>query len=141
LGEIKIGKCLCGNCNKNIEDDKSSWYALKNSFFDILGTIYQKLRYHHVSYLGISGIMSSIIPRSKTTIFRDFNRSMEDVEIPELEKTYIVNYDEQYPKEGRTQKYRLTIVFNDTFQIIVFNDTFRTNLELTIARDLPYSYR
>jgi hypothetical protein len=114
LGEIKIGKFLCSNCNKTIEDDKSSWYALKNSFFDTLGTIYQKLRFHHVSYSGISDVMSSIIPRSKTTVFRDFNRSMEDVEIPKLEKTYIVNYDEQYPKEGRTQKYRLTILDSKT---------------------------
>jgi len=114
LGDIKIDKYLCGNCDRNIEDDKSSWYDLKNSFFKILSTIYQKLRYHNVSYLGISNIMSSIIPRSKTTIFRDFNRSMEDVEIPELEKTYIVNYDEQYPKEDRTQKYRLNILDSKT---------------------------
>jgi transposase-like protein len=114
LGEIKIGKYLCSSCNKNVEEDKSSWHALKNGFSDVLSTIYQKLRSHHVSYLGISDIMSSIIPRSKTTIFRDFNRSMEDVDIPKLEKTYIVNYDEQYPKEGRTQKYRLTILDSKT---------------------------
>jgi hypothetical protein len=35
---------------------------------------------------------------------------MENTEIPPLENVLIVHYDEQFPKEGRTQKYRLTLL-------------------------------
>jgi hypothetical protein len=39
---------------------------------------------------------------------------METVEIPPLENVLIVHYDEQFPKEGRSQKYRLTILDAET---------------------------
>ncbi len=58
--------------------------------------------------------MYLIFPQSKSTIFREFNRVMENVEIPPLENVLIVHYDEQFPKEGRSQKYRLTILDAET---------------------------
>jgi len=57
------------------------------------------LRLNHVSYQAISSIMELIFSRSKGTVFRDFNKMMEDVEIPKFKASYIVHYDEQFPKE------------------------------------------
>ncbi|MBC2697194.1 MAG: hypothetical protein HF976_10245 [ANME-2 cluster archaeon] len=39
---------------------------------------------------------------------------MENVEIPPLENVLIVNYDEQFPKEGHSQKYHLAILDAET---------------------------
>ncbi len=43
---------------------------------------------------------------------------MENVEIPQLKDVYIVHYDEQFPKEGRCQKFRLTLLDAKTKQPI-----------------------
>jgi len=53
--------------------------------------------------------MKLIFPQSKGTVFRGFIESMEEVEIPENGKAYIVHYDEQFPKKGRCQKFRLSL--------------------------------
>jgi hypothetical protein len=110
LGIVKIGKYLCKHCGKMLEEKRTAWEKIKEGFFNLLGLIYQQLRLNHVSYQGISGILSLIFPQSKDTVFRGFNNAMEDVEIPPLENVLIVHYDEQFPKEGRCQKFRLTIL-------------------------------
>jgi transposase-like protein/bifunctional DNA-binding transcriptional regulator/antitoxin component of YhaV-PrlF toxin-antitoxin module len=110
LGTIKIGKYLCNSCNNILEEDRSVWENLKTLFSDMLGELYQLLRSNHVGYNAISQIMHLIFPQSKSTVFKEFNRVMENVEIPPLENVLIVHYDEQFPKEGRSQKYRLTIL-------------------------------
>ena len=110
IGTIKIGKYLCNSCGENLEEDRSVWVKLKNIFLDLLGEVYQVLRLNHVSYSGISDIMHLIFPQSKSTVFRGFNHAMYNTEIPPLEDVLIVHYDEQFPKEGRSQKYRLTLL-------------------------------
>jgi len=62
--------------------------------------------------------MDLIFSRSKGTVFREFNKIMEDVEIPQLKAVYIIHYDEQFPKEGRCQKFRLTLLDAKTKQKI-----------------------
>ena len=114
LGTIKIGKYLCNSCNNILEEDRSVWENLKTLFSDMLGELYQLLRSNHVGYNAISQIMHLIFPQSKSTVFREFNRVMENVQIPPLENVLIVHYDEQFPKEGRSQKYRLTILDAET---------------------------
>ena len=79
-------------------------------FSDLLGEVYQVLRLNHVSYSAISDIMHLIFPQSKSTVFRGFNHVMYNTEVPPLEDVLIVHYDEQFPKEGRSQKYRLTLL-------------------------------
>lgn len=116
LGIIKIGKYLCKHCGKMLEEKRTAWEKIKEGFFNLLGQIYQQLRLNHVSYQGISGILSLIFPQSKDAVFRGFNHAMEDVEIPPLENVLIVHYDEQFPKEGRCQKFRLTILDAKTKQ-------------------------
>ena len=114
LGTIKIGKYLCNSCNIILEEDRSVWENLKSLFSDLLGELYQLLRSNHVGYNAISQIMHLIFPQSKSTVLREFNRVMKTVEIPPLENVLIVHYDEQFPKEGRSQKYRLTILDAET---------------------------
>src|SRR3990172_4507545 len=116
LGIIKIGKYLCKHCGKMLEEQRTGWEKIKRELFSHLGQIYQMLRLNHVSYQAISDIMDLIFSRSKGTIFREFNKIMENVEIPQLKAVYIVHYDEQFPKEGRCQKFRLTILDAKTKQ-------------------------
>lgn len=114
LGTIKIGKYLCKSCDENIEEDRSVWENLKTLFSNLLGELYQLFRSNHVGYNAISQIMHLIFPQSKSTVFREFNRVMENAEVPPLENVLIAHYDEQFPKEGRSQKYRLTILDAET---------------------------
>jgi hypothetical protein len=114
LGTIKIGKYECPCCQEPVEEDKSVWEKIKTEFFNQLRKIYRLLRNNHVSYQAISDIMKFIFPQSKGTVFRGFIESMEDVEIPENGKAYIVHYDEQFPKKGRCQKFRLSLLDGKT---------------------------
>ncbi|AKB35237.1 Mobile element protein [Methanosarcina siciliae C2J] len=45
--------------------------------FDTFNDFFQLLRYHNVSYDGISDLMDFIFPRSRSTIFRAFYKEME----------------------------------------------------------------
>jgi transposase-like protein len=114
LGTIKIGKYQCKSCDKNLDEDRSAIEHIKTLFFDLLGELFQQLRLNHVGYEAISQITQIIFPQSKSTVFRKFNIGMENVEIPPLENVLIVHYDEQFPKQGRSQKYRLTILDANT---------------------------
>ena len=118
LGRIKIGKYLCKHCGKMLEEQRTAWEKIKTELFSQLGQIYQMLRLNHVSYQAISSIMELIFSRSKGTVFRDYNKMMEDVEIPKSKPGYIVHYDEQFPKEGRCQKFRLSLLDAETKQKI-----------------------
>ncbi len=116
LGTIKIGKYLCKHCGKMLEEQRTAWENIKTELFSQLGQIYQMLRLNHVSYQAISGIMDLIFSRSKGTVFREFNKMMDAVVVPQLKAVYIVHYDEQFPKEGRCQKFRLTLLDAKTKQ-------------------------
>ncbi len=118
LGTIKIGKYLCKHCGKMFEEQRTAWEKIKTVLFSHLGQIYQMLRLNHVSYQAISDIMDLIFSRSKGTVFREFNKMMEAIEVPQLKAVYIVHYDEQFPKEGRCQKFRLTLLDAKTKQKI-----------------------
>ena len=118
LGSIKIGRYICPCCDELVEEERSFWENLKSEIFDVLGMIYRLMRLHHVSYQGISSIMELIYPRGKDTVFNAFNDSVEKKDIPPVEDIRIVLYDEQFPKEGRTQKFRLTLLDGVTGQPI-----------------------
>jgi len=110
LGEISIGRYKCSSCGSTQEEDRSFWEDLKTLLLDSFNDFFQLLRYHNVSYDGISAIMDFIYPRSRSTILREFNKQMEQENLPKLENVRMVHYDEQHPKEGRCQKYRLTLL-------------------------------
>jgi transposase-like protein len=118
LGTIKFGKYLCKHCGKMFEEQRTAWEKIKTELFFQLGQIYQMLRLNHVSYQAISEIMDLIFSRSKGTVFKEFNKMMETFEVPKLKAVYIVHYDEQFPKEGRCQKFRLTLLDAKTKQTL-----------------------
>ena len=110
LGSMKIGRYECPSCKKPCEEERSFWEGLMTEFFEVLIQLYQRLRALHVSYEGISSVMSLIFLRRKDTSHNAFNSSVERAEIPPVGDVRIVHYDEQHPKEGRTQKFRLTLL-------------------------------
>ncbi len=142
LGTIKIGKYLCKHCGKMLEEQRTAWEKIKTELFSQMGQIYQMLRLNHVSYQAISDIMNLIFSRSKATVFREFNKTMEDVEIPQLKPAYIVHYDEQFPKEGRCQKFRLTLLDAKTKQKIadeLFDDKSPESIKQFLTSELDTS--
>jgi len=110
LGTFKVGRYRCPCCHKSLEEDISVWEDLKREFFNQLRRIYRVFKNNNVSYQAISDIIKLIFLQSKSSVFRGFIESMEEVEIPESGKAYIIHYDEQFPKKGRCQKFRLTLL-------------------------------
>lgn len=118
LGSVKIGRYLCPSCDIPYEEERSFWENLKGDFLEALAGLYQLMRLHHVSFPGISSIMARIFPRGKDTIFTAFNESVEKTAIPPVDDIRIVHYDEQFPKAGRVQKFRMTLLDGVTGQPI-----------------------
>lgn len=142
LGEINIGRYKCSNCGNTQEEDHSFWKDLKNLLFDSFNNFFQILRHHNVSYDGISAIMDFIYPRSRSTILRAFNKKMEQENVPKLKNIRMVHYDEQHPKEGRCQKYRLTIVDAKTQRAIadeLFEDKSPETIKKFLQKNLDTS--
>lgn len=110
LGDIKIGRYKCPNCNCTDEENRSFWESLKSTLSDSLGEFFKLLRSYNVSHEGISAVMDFIFPKSKSTILREFNSNMEQEKVSRDENVRIVCYDEQHPKKGRCQKFRLTLL-------------------------------
>ena len=119
LGSVKIGRYICPCCGGTCEEERDFWEKLKWEFFGVINRITQLMRLHHVSYQGISDMLELIYPRGKDTIFNDFAGSVERTVIPPpAEEIQIILYDEQHPKAGRTQKFRLTLLDGVTGQAI-----------------------
>ena len=142
LGKINIGRYKCSNCGNTQEEYHSFWEDLKTLLFDSFNNLFQILRHHNVSYDGISTIMDFIYPRSRSTILRAFNKEMEQENVPKLKNIHMVHYDEQHPKEGRCQKYRLTILDAKTQRAIadeLFEDKSPETIKKFLQKNLDTS--
>jgi len=118
LGEANVGRYLCGTCRKSVEEDRSFWDDLKTGFFSILADICLRLRLNHASYELIEEIMSFLYPRDKDTIRNMVQSATDKLEVPPVKDIQFVHYDEQHPKAGRNQKYRLTLLDSISRQVI-----------------------
>jgi len=118
LGEAYVGKYLCGTCGKSTEEDRDFWIKLKADFFGIITEICTRLRLNHVSYEVIESIMSYLYPRDKDTIQNMVQCAINEMTVPSVKDIQFVHYDEQHPKAGRNQKYRLTLLDSVTKQVI-----------------------
>jgi len=110
LGEATVGRYSCKPCGQSIEEDHSFWNRMKTQFFNILTDIILRLRHNHVSFEEIESIMNLLYPRDKDTIRNMVQGAIEDLAIPAVKDIQIVHYDEQHPKAGRSQKFRLTLL-------------------------------
>ncbi|WP_235283987.1 ISNCY-like element ISMma11 family transposase, partial [Methanosarcina mazei] len=71
----------------------------------------------------------------RSTILRAFYKEMEQETVPFSENIHMVHYDEQHPKEGRCQKYRLTLLDAKT-QTTIADDLFDDKSPETIKEFL-----
>jgi hypothetical protein len=118
LGDVKIGKYQCPNCSKNIEEEHGFWENATSAFFGLFGGLCQLLRVNHVSLDVIEKVSNYIYPRSKDSICTMITSATDNMEVPKIEDVQFVHYDEQHPKAGRSQKYRLTLLDYRTKQVI-----------------------
>jgi hypothetical protein len=92
--------------------------------------------------------MDYLIPQSRDTICRDFSDSVASVQLPEPSPIQIIHYDEQHPKAGRSQKYRLTLLNGVTHEVIAeelsdnksqeaIKSFFKKNLKEVIEKSTP----
>jgi len=142
LGEANIGRYLCRVCGQSIQEDRSFWDKIKENFFNILTDIMLRLRHNHVSYEEIESIMSLLYPRDKDTIRNMVRCAIEDLDVPSVKDIQIVHYDEQHPKAGRNQKFRLTLLDGVTRMVIaeeLFDSKDADTIEGFLRRNLDTS--
>lgn len=113
FGKAKVGKQICPKCNKQHHEDKGFWKNLLSQWTETITSLILTLRDANVSWKVNSNVMGFIIPCSKDKIRHLFNNRIELFEYPQ-ENFLIVNYDEQHPKRGRIQKFRLTLLNYET---------------------------
>ncbi len=109
FGKVKIGKQVCPNCRKQYHEDKSFWKKLLSHWKEMITKFIMTLRDADVSWDVVSKLMNFIIPFGKSKAMYLFNERIEQFEYPQ-DNYLIVNYDEQHPKKGRAQKFRLTLL-------------------------------
>lgn len=110
FGKVKIGKYFCSKCGKHQQEDKIFWKNILAKFQETLISMYMVLRNSDVSYQAISKLMGFLIPQGKDTIYNLFNKKMDLYKYEVNENILIVHYDEQHPRRGRSQKFRLTLL-------------------------------
>lgn len=113
FGKAKVGKQICPSCGKQHHEDKGFWKNLLSKWIETTTSLIMTLRDSDVSWIKICHVMNYIIPCSKDKARYLFNNKIEQFEYPQ-ENFLIVNYDEQHPKRGRTQKFRLTLLNYET---------------------------
>jgi hypothetical protein len=113
FGRAKVGKQLCPSCGKQHHEDKGFWKNLLSKWVDTTTSLIMALRDSDVSWVKITHVMNYIVPCSKDKARYLFNNRIEQFEYPQ-DNFLIVNYDEQHPKRGRTQKFRLTLLNYET---------------------------
>ena len=110
LGTVKVGKWRCTKCEVSLEEDRTFWENLKDEFFEVLTHMTKILKDHNVSYEGISDLFALIYPRSRETIRVQFSKSIDEAKIPIDTDVFMIHYDEQHPRKGRCQEFRLTLL-------------------------------
>jgi hypothetical protein len=148
LAIIKLGRYHCSKCNISSQEENIFLDRMKFEIHKLFAGLYQVLRNHDVSYEGISEVMDYLIPQSRDTICRKFSDSVASVQLPGPSPIQIIHYDEQHPKAGRSQKYRLTLLNGVIHEIIAEelsdNKTqeavklfFKNNLKEVIEKSTP----
>jgi len=113
FGKVRIGKQHCPHCHAEHHEDKAFWKNLLSDWKKTITSLLLVLRDSDVSWNVISQLMNYIIPCSKDKARYLFNERIEQFNYPQ-DNYLIVNYDEQHPKKGRIQKFRLTLLNYET---------------------------
>jgi hypothetical protein len=134
FGKVKIGKQLCKSCGNQHHEDKIFWKKLLSQWKEMITKLIMTLRDADVSWDIVSKLMNFIIPFGKTKAMYLFNERIEQFEYPQ-DNYLIVNYDEQHPKKGRAQKFRLTLLNYET-KVPIADCLFDNKNEETIKKFL-----
>ena len=113
FGNAKIGKEICPNCKRQHISDRTFWQKLLSDWNNISTDFISILRNSGVSWGNVQNIFQYLVPCCKTKAINLFNKNIEMFEFPQ-DNYVIINYDEQHPKCGRFQKYRLTLLNYET---------------------------
>src|SRR3989344_1795544 len=138
FGKVKIGKQICQKCGAEHHEDKTFWKKILGDWKDTLTLALMVMRDSNVSWKVISTIMNYILPCSKDKARYLFDEKIAQFEYPQ-ENYLIVNYDEQHPKKGRTQKFRLTLLNYETGNPIadeLFDDKNEQTIEAFLRKHL-----
>jgi hypothetical protein len=130
FGKAKVGKQICQICGKQHHEDKSFWKKLLGQWQETITSLILTLRDSHMAWEVVQKVMSFIIPFGKTKAVNLFNNRVEQFEYPQ-ENFLIVNYDEQHPKRGRVQKFRLTLL-NYKTRVPIADELFESKDDATI---------
>lgn len=119
LFTLKIGKFLCPNCQRTIRSDLSFWEQFISKWEETISSFFLRLADRDVALRAISDIMDFIFPMNKDSVMRRIFSAIRNLVLPTVQTNYqIVHYDEQHPKKGRQQKYRLTLICAITGKVI-----------------------
>lgn len=130
LGKVRIGKQICSLCEEQYHEDKGFWKSLLSRWKEAITKMIVSLRDSHVSWQAISNLMKFIIPLGKDKAIYLFDEVVEQF-VYTQDNYAIVQYDEQHPKKGRNQKFRLTLLNYATKQPIA-DELFDNKDEATI---------
>lgn len=119
LFTLKIGKFYCHPCKETVRSDLSFWNRFIEEWEDTLSSFFLHLADRDVAVRVISTVMEFITPLSKDSVLRRIFSAIQQLVIPKVKQKFqIVHYDEQHPKKGRDQRYRLTLMCAITGQNI-----------------------
>lgn len=138
LGKVRIGKQRCPICSEEYHEDKGFWKKLISRWNETITKMILNLRDAHASWNVISILMRFILPCGKDKAIYLFNEAVEQFSYTQ-DNYAIVNYDEQHPKKGRSQKFRLTLLNYETKQPIadeLFNNKDEETIEFFLRKNL-----
>jgi hypothetical protein len=116
---LKIGKCFCQNCFETVRPELKFWEKFIDEWEYNLTAFFLNLTERDLASRTISKIMEFIIPMNKDSILRRVFFALQKLVVPKVQSKFqIVHYDEQHPKKGRLQKYRLTLICAITKNVI-----------------------
>lgn len=116
---LKIGRFRCFRCGFEIKKDLSLFTKIIDEWYGSLSDFFLRLSDRDVALGVISDLMEFLTPMSKDTVLRKICLAIKKLIIPEVQSKYqVVHYDEQHPKKGRLQYYRLTLICAITGKVI-----------------------
>ena len=119
LMTLKIGRYRCPCCGQEITKDLSLFTKILDEWYNTLSNFFLRLTDRDVALRVISELMNFLAPMSKDTVLRRICLALKQLVIPDIQSKYqIVHYDEQHPKKGRHQHYRLTLICAITGRVI-----------------------
>lgn len=119
LVTLKIGRFRCTFCGKEHQKDLSFWEQFISEWEKTLSSFFLRLSDRDVAVRVISDIMEFLAPMSKDGVLRRIFNAVNELVLHQFKGKYqIVHYDEQHPKKGRIQKFRLTLICAITKNVI-----------------------